>query len=213
MKRSHHAFLVALLGHAFVAPREAAGQLAPGTLNRFAAERLVVMPTQGVATIDSLGWRGQIGPTLEFLLRADSAFSAALVDRGLSQWVFPAALARSARRNPTYLTDPYKVRAAGPIRAALRTKEPTILEPLSSQLRALAAVSDSRWVLVPLEVGFVRDGERGGRVMVTAAIVDVRGAQVRWSGTVVGETVATYTFDAVVSAFKRFADLVVPSDG
>lgn len=193
------------------APQASAANAA-GSLNRFAAERVMVIPAQGISTIDPLGWRARIGEEKVLLQRMDSTFAAQLADRGLSQWAFAPALVRAARRNPTYITDPYQLRAAGPIRLAMRAKEQAILEPLSSQLRGLAGVSDSRWALVPFDVGFVADGASGGRVSIALAIIDVRAQQVRWSGIVSGDHAGDYSFAAVASAISRAADLVVPRD-
>ena len=79
-----------------------------------------------------------------------------------------------------------------------------------SQLRGLAGVSDARWALVPLELGFVSDGAKGARVRLVLAVVDVRGSQVLWGGEVVGDASTEYSFAAIVSAVQRAADLVVP---
>jgi hypothetical protein len=192
--------------------RQASTPNAAGSLNRFAAERVMVIPAQGVSTIDPLGWRARVGDEKALLQRMDSTFEAQFADRGLSQWAYAPALVRAARRNPTYITDPYQLRAAGPIRLAIRAKEQAVLEPLSSQLRGLAGVSDARWALVPFDVGFVTDGASGGRVSIALAIIDVRAQQVRWSGIVSGDHAADFSFAAVASAISRAADLVVPRD-
>ncbi|MCC6317788.1 MAG: hypothetical protein IT361_08865 [Gemmatimonadaceae bacterium] len=203
------------------AARSATGTTAPGqaataatsagSLNRFAAERVMVLPAQSVSGVDPLGWRARAGDEQVLLRRVDSTLAAQLGERGLTQWAFTAALVRAARRNPTYVTDPYQVRALGAIRAAMRSREQMVLEPVSSQLRALAGVSDARWALVPLEVAFVGD-DAGGHVALSMAIVDVRGTQVRWSGSVAGARASDYSFAAVESAIHRAADLVVPRD-
>ena len=182
----------------------------PGSLNRFAAERVMVIPSQGVLAVDPLGWRAKAGTDKALLQRVDSALEAAFAERGLAQWIFAPALVRAAKRNPTYIADPYQVRAAGPVRLAMRTRERAILEPLSSQLRGLSGVSDTRWALVPLELGFAADGAAGGRVHLALAIIDVRSAQLRWTGEVLGDVAPDYAFAAVASAIQRAADLVVP---
>lgn len=191
------------------APQASAANAA-GSLNRFAAERVMVIPAQGVSSTDPLGWRARAGDEKALLQRVDSTFEAQLSDRGLSTWAHVPALARAARRNPTYITDPYQLRAAGPIRLAIRARPPSILEPLSSQLRGLAGVSDARYALVPFDVGFVPDGASGGSVKIALAIVDVRAAQVVWSGIVAGDHATDFSFAAVASAISRAADLVVP---
>lgn len=183
-----------------------------GSLNRFAAERVMVMPLQELAAGDAMGWRGKAGADSIVRQRVDSTLESQLIERGVNQWVYPAALARSAKRNPTYLINPYSVRAAGAIRAAVRTQHQMVLEPLASQLRGLAGVSDARWALVPLDLSFVPDGASGGgaRIRLALAVIDVRGSQVRWTGDVMGDAHTDYSFAAIVSAVQRAADLVVP---
>lgn len=182
---------------------------AAGALNRFAAEKVMVLPAQEMVAADPMGWKPPAGADKALLLKVDSTLEAGLRDRGLSAWVYASALVRAVKRNPTYLTDPYQVRAAGPVRVALRSREPWILEPLSSQLRGLAGVTDAAWALVPVDVGFVRDGG-GGRAVVSLAIIDVRGAQVRWAGTVTGDASPSYDYSLVASAIQKAADLFVP---
>lgn len=188
-----------------VAPATAAG-----ALNRFAAEKVMVIPAQEVVALDPLAWKAKAGADKALLLRVDSTLEAGLRDRGLSAWVYAPALVRAVKRNPTYLTDPYQVRAAGPVRVALRAREPWVLEPLSSQLRGLAGVTDAAWALVPVDVAFVRDASGGGRAVLSLAIIDVRGAQVRWAGSVTGDAVPDYEFSTIASAIQKAADLFVP---
>ena len=170
----------------------------------------MVLPLQEVVADDAMGWRAKAGPDSTVRQRVDSTLESLLTDRGVNQWVYPPALTRSAKRNPTYLINPHSIRASGAIRAASRTPQQMILEPLASQLRGLAGVSDARWALVPLELRFVTDGATRSRAQLSLAVIDVRGSQVRWSGDVMGDSHADYSFAAIVSAVQRAADLVVP---
>ena len=183
---------------------------ADGALNPFAGQPVIVVPVQSLSAADAMGWRAKAGEEKALLVRADSAIEAQFGARGLAQWVFPTALVRSSRRNPTYITDPYQLRAVGPVRTAMRSREAMIVEPLSSQLRGLAGIGNSRWALVPLELAFVADAAGGGRARLSLVMIDVRAAQLRWSGAVLGDASPDYTFAAVASAIQRAADLVVP---
>ncbi|HEX4934845.1 MAG TPA: hypothetical protein VFV33_16760, partial [Gemmatimonadaceae bacterium] len=79
-------------------------QSAAGVLARFAAQKLIVLPAQGVLAADPLGWRTSSGGDRVLLASLDAGLEAALGERGLgSQWSFPPALQRAARRNPTYV--------------------------------------------------------------------------------------------------------------
>jgi hypothetical protein len=170
----------------------------------------MVLPVQGIAPQDPLGWRSRAGVEREVLARADSVLEHQFRERGLASWVYVSALVRVAKRNATYLTDPYAIRATAPVRVAMRTQHQPIIEPLASQLRGLAGASDARWALVPLEVQFTPDGTAAGRVRLGLALIDVRGAQLRWMGDVLGDPHPDYSFAAIDAAIQRAADLVVP---
>lgn len=183
-----------------------------GQLNRFAALKVMVLPAQAVVGEDRLGWRTAAGGDKALLAAVDSGIEAQLGGRGLATiWIFPPALQRAARRNPTYLTDPATMRALDPIRVALRKPNEPLAEPFASQLRALAGVSDSRYAFVPLELRFepMSDGT-AGRALLRSAIVDARGAQVVWVGEVAGDPLPAYAPAALASLVLRVADLVVP---
>jgi len=195
------------------APPAAAMALAqPGQLARYAAVKLMVLPAQAVTGDDRLGWRGTAGGERALLASLDTLIESTLAERGLaSLWLFPPALARSARRNPTYLTDPSSMRALDAVRVALRKPNDPLAEPFASQLRALAGVSDARYALVPLELRLdpVVDSP-GGRAHLRLAVVDARGSQVVWVGEVAGEAQATFGPSVLGSLATRVAGLAAP---
>jgi len=83
-----------------------------------AEQRVIVAPAYRINEADPTGWLAQIPRTREYLRSLDDAIGTELTARGLkSQWVFPADLARAAKRNPTYAADPYAL-AAEPLRAS-----------------------------------------------------------------------------------------------
>ena len=182
-----------------------------GQLNRFAALKVMVLPAQAVIGEDRLGWRTAAGGDKALLAAVDRAIESELGARGLASiWIFPPALQRSARSNPTYLTDPATMRALDPIRVALRKPNEPLAEPFASQLRALAGVSDSRYAMVPLELRIEATGDgTSARMLLRSAIVDARGAQVMWVGEVAGDPLAAYAPAAITSLALRVADLVV----
>lgn len=183
-----------------------------GQLNRLAAQKVMVLPTQALVGEDRLGWRTAGGGDKSLLAAVDSAIAHELGERGLSSiWLFPPALQRAARRNPTYLTDPGAMRALDPIRVAIRKPSEPLMEPFASQLRALAGVSDSRFAFVPLELRIeALDGGAAGRMTLRSAVVDARGAQVIWVGDVAGDPLGAFAPAALSSLALRVADLVVP---
>lgn len=184
----------------------------PGQLARFAGIRVMVLPAQGTLGADSLGWRAQAGTDRDFLTALDVAIEGALGDRGLkSQWVFPPAMDRAAKRNPTYVTDPYSMRALDAVRAAMRKPQDPLGEPFASQLRTLAGVSDVRYAFAPFDLRIEAiPGSANGRAVLRAAVFDARGSQLIWTGELAGDGHPHYSPAALGSLAQRVADLVIP---
>ena len=108
----------------------------------FAAREVIVLPTQYLRPADSLGWAEQAGQPREYLARVDDEIAFALGERGLrTAWVFAEELARSAKRNATYVPDPYSL-AAEWLRPPVRRPPELAGEPLGTQVRALVARPD-----------------------------------------------------------------------
>lgn len=182
----------------------------PGSLAAFAAQKVILYPLQNLYNAAAPAWRPTIADPGAFLAQADSAIEAALAVRGLgSQWVYPKALQRSARRNPTYLVDPYTVRVGPALIASQRKKDEPIPEPAAGILRAHAGVSDARYVVVPLELR-TESLETGGRLAVRLAVVDARGARMVWIGETMTELRSAFALTMVEDLATRIADLVVP---
>lgn len=183
---------------------------APGVLSRFSTEKLIVLPLQGLSTTDPLGWRQAAGRELTFIPHVDTLLELELTGRRLgAKWSFASALSRAARRNPTYLTDPYAIRGIPAIVAHLRKPEHALTEPFSSQIRGLAGVSDTRYALIPLDVRF-DSVAGGGRPAMRLALVDTRAAKVTWWGEVRGSTAEAYSAAVLDDLIQRVADLVIP---
>jgi len=188
----------------------------PGQLARFAALKVMVLPAQSVQADSLPAWRNTATVDKALLAALDSAVEGALNQRGLQTvWVYPAALQRSARRNPTYLTDPYIMQALDPVRQALKKPQDALREPFASQLRALAGVNDARYSLIPLVLrfepsGITAQGQSQVRAVLRSVVVDARGAQVVWVGEVASEPQAAYSAAILASLAQRVADLVIP---
>ena len=192
----------------------------PGQLARFAALKVMVLPAQSVQADSLPAWRNTATVGKALLAALDSAVEGALNQRGMqTMWVYPAALQRSSRRNPTYLTDPYLMQALDPVRQALKKPQDALSEPFASQLRALAGVNDSRYSLIPLVLRFEPSvitaqgqGQAQGqaRAVLRSVVVDARGAQVVWVGEVASEPQAAFSAAILASLAQRVADLVVP---
>ncbi len=187
--------------------------LAPaGQLSRFAALKVMVLPSQSVQADDRASWRSTATSDRSLLTALDSVVEQALGARGLrALWIFPATLQKSAKRNPTYLTDPYLMQALGPVRLSIKNPQDVLSEPFASQLRALAGVNDSRYAWIPLVLRFEPFGPDGNaRAVLRSVVVDARGAQVVWVGEVAGQPQPQYSATVLTSLALRVADLVVP---
>ena len=181
-----------------------------------AGQRVVLVPSQRLREAGTLGWTAQVASPREYLTGLDDEIAAALLERGVgSNWVMPKDVVRSARRNPTYATDPYAlaVNSLEPGRKAPARDAP-LSEPLASELRAIVALGDARYVIVPVELRFERLGgaadSAAGRAVLRVALVDARMAQVRWAGDVPGDSSSRFSPALAASVASRLADLIAP---
>jgi hypothetical protein len=178
----------------------------------YAAEHVIALPVQELLGGDSLGWSRQIRDPRRFLASVDTVIEATLRARGLgTTWAFPSDLAHTARRNPTYATDPRQIRAAAAVRYMEGKRDAQIPEPVASQLRTLVGFHDARRALVPVDLRFVADpAGRGGHAVLHVAVLDVRGSRLEWDGEVAGDGAAEFTPQVVATLAERLADLLVP---
>lgn len=177
-------------------------------LERLAAEHMVVLPVQYLVFADSMGWSSLAPSSRSYLTSMDDEITFALGERGLkTQWKFAPDVARSVARNATYAPDPYAL-AASQVRSGVKSDAWQLSEPLASQLRLLVALTDARYVMLPVEVRLT--GSHGsGRAMLHIVVIDARRSQIQWSGDVVGKSVATFSPAIAADLASRLADLVV----
>ncbi len=159
-----------------------------------------------------MGWGASIPAPAAFLLVADSAVEREAGARRLhTNWIFPAELTRSAKRNPTYATDPNAIRASEAVRRLERNSREHLAEPVSSQLRVLAGLHDARYALIPVELRFepTADGQGRGRAVMHVALLDIRGSRLQWSGDVMSDDASAPTPALLATLAMRVADLFV----
>lgn len=200
---------VVLAGCGGGSPPPATTAPAGAPLNSFAAIPLIVLPTQALRTGDPMGWSARAGGRA-FLAALDTALEASVRERGLTTWVLPTDLARMARRNPLYATNPADIRAGDAVRYLERERDGQIPEPVASQLRTLIGFSDARHALVPVEVRFEGGSAGGGRAVLRVAVLDVRGSRLVFIGDILGDEAPDFTPSLGVALARRFTDLVVP---
>lgn len=124
------------------------------------------------------------------------------------QWVMPDALARSAKRNPAFTSDPHAL-AAESLRAGVRRSNPRLGEPLASQMRSLVALTEARYGLIPVELRFEPMAAGGTRAILRLVLVDARLAESQWISDVSTEVASPSTTAIVTGLARRVADLLV----
>lgn len=170
---------------------------------------MIVLPPQRAA--DAIGWGTKAGDPRVLYALFDSSLATSVRGKGLSSWVLSGDLARTARRNPTYATDPANIRAGDAVRFLERQRDANIPEPVAGQLRTLAGFHDARYALIPSEIRFEAGSTAGtGRVVVRMAVLDVRGSRLVFIGDITGADAADYEPGLIAALARRFADLVVP---
>lgn len=145
-----------------------------------AGAHVPVLPLTLVAAEDSLNWRVELADRREVLDRADSLVGELLRARAPEvTWVLPDELRRVARRAPTLAANPDQMGTA-----LLRAEKLRVVpDPLRSELRALVALTDARYALVPAALVYRRAGTAPGGVgtaELSIVLVDARTGQVGW---------------------------------
>lgn len=198
-------------------PASGDAQQAAAPLALLRGERVVLVPSQRLRETGTLGWMSAVASPREYLADLDDEIAAALAERGVgSSWVMPKDVVRSARRNPTYATDPYAL-AVGPLEPGRRMppRDAPLAQPLASELRAIVALGDARFVIVPVELRFERlSGARAdttaGHAVLRVALVDARAAQLRWTGDVSSDPSPAFSRALAASVASRLADMIAP---
>lgn len=169
----------------------------------------MVLPAQ--RAVAGRGWEEKAGAPRTLLALFDSSLATAVRSKGLTSWILSDDLARTARRNPTYATNPADIRAGDAVRFLEQKRDENIPEPVASQLRTLAGFHDARYALIPTELRFeAGTAANASRVVVRMAVLDVRGSRLVFIGDISGADAADYSPALVAALARRFADLVVP---
>jgi len=185
-----------------------AAQVPLGTpLAGLAGQQIVVLPVHYIRA-DTMGFATKIDDPRGMLAALDSAIQGELATRGVgSNWTFPPALARSAKRNAGYVSDPYHL-AAERLRIGGRLADNRLSEPFASQLRGIIAVTEARYALFPVELRFERIADGRMRPVLRVVLLDGRGSSIRWGGDIRGAASNDITPATVESLAFALADLV-----
>jgi hypothetical protein len=173
------------------------------------SQQVVVAPTQILRETDALGWTAQVPRSRELLRALDDSIRAELAARGVDrQWVFPEALERASKLNPTYAVDPYTLEARGLASPSVVAGD-RIGGSLATQLRTMVALQESaRAVLLPVELRFDRLPSGEGTAVLHVAVIDARMGDIRWIGDVRSDSSPTFSRALLSSVAAHLADLI-----
>jgi len=203
------ALSIGLAACAKPAPEPAAPPVPARPLAALLSQQVVVVPTQALREADALGWTQQIPRSRELLRALDDSIRAELAARGIDrQWVFPDALERAGRLNPSYAVNPYALDTRGLMSPSVVPGTP-IVGILATQLRTMAALQESgRAVLIPVELRFDRLPSGEGVAVLHVALVDARVREVGWIGDVRSDPSTTFSRGLLTSLAAHLADLI-----
>jgi len=160
----------------------------------------VVLPVQSSLPTSGGAWPGRAASEEGAVRAMDAELEFALRDRrGAEEWALPSDLRRSVRRNPMLRVNPDRVAYQGLLKAPDRRDQ--IYEPLHGELRALAALYGTRFVVLPLRLRVVpvaadsldvpamtcRAEAAPVQAELLLALIDIRRSAVLWHGSVRGE--------------------------
>lgn len=178
-------------------------------LANLAAQHVVVLPTYAAHAAQGLTWNI---PSIAELRRAmDADIVSAFEERGLRKsWIFPDQLQSAYRRNSTYATDPYGL-AEEPLRSPALEIDQRLPEPLASQIRTMVAFhEDARLVLAPVELVLEPTPGGTGRGVLRLVLLDARLSNIRWIGSVAGDSSAAFGPAVTASVAAKMAGVVAP---
>lgn len=200
---------VALGACAKPAPEPAGPPVPARPLAALVSQQVVVTPTQMLRETDALGWTAQIPRSRELLRALDDSIRAELAARRIDkQWVFPDALERTSRLNPSYAIDPYTLDARGLVSPSVIAGT-RIGGALHTQLRTMVALQESaRAVVIPVELRFDKLPSGEGAAVLHVAVVDGRLGDIRWIGDVSSVPSPTFSRALLSSVAAHLADLI-----
>ncbi len=112
---------------------------------------VVLMPMQSVQPLAEGGWPGGALNEEDALRAMDAELEFVLAEkRGASDWALPSEVIRRVDRNPMLRMDPRRMAYQGLLEKPVKRKQ--IYEPLHSELRAISALFDTRYVILPISL-------------------------------------------------------------
>ncbi len=162
---------------------------------------IVVLPVQATEPLPGGAWPAHAATAEEALRAMDAELEFALAERrGAENWALPSALRRRLKRNPVLDVNPDRLAYQGLIKRPDARDQ--IYEPLHGELRTLAALFGTRYLMLPLLLRVEQfreeepadeltcpDGVESRRAELLFALIDIRRSAVMWHGTIQGGAV------------------------
>jgi hypothetical protein len=212
-------------GLALASPPPAAAQ---ESMPRFPnGTTVILVPVQSTLPLEDGSWPG-MALTEEDALRAmDAELEFAFGERRSAEdWVLPSDLRHTMERNPSLDIKPDRM-AYSPLLVPIEDRK-YIPEPLHTELRTLAALYDTRYLVVPIRLSVETestDAARSGsevaysggdavaparRAYLLAAMVDIRRSDVLWLGEFSGDPGAPDSGSLMATLANRVAEQLAP---
>lgn len=192
---------------------------------------VVLLPVQSAVPLPSGAWpagASSRGALLE-QVNAEIQFAFDELGPGAAEWHTPQEIVDLAARNPTLNVEPRRV-AASLLQSTV--KGDRIPAPLHGQLRRISSLFDTRYMMIPLTLGWEADstatagdstpspdsaaGPGGpearttGRAALDMALVDIRRGLVMWRGTLHGERAPRDSPALLATLAARLAEGAAP---
>jgi hypothetical protein len=188
---------------------------------------VILMPVQSTLPLEDGSWPGMARTEEEALRTMDAELEFAFGERRSAEdWVLPSELRHGVERNPTLHINPDRI-AYRPLLVPIEDRK-YIPEPLHSELRGLAALYDTRYVVVPLRLSVEvepTDAGRSGsevayaggdavaparRAYLLTALVDIRRSDVLWLGELTGDPGSEDSGSLLATLAGRMAEQLAP---
>jgi hypothetical protein len=195
----------ATLAALFLASSGAASGQGALPLSPFAAHKVSVLPVQFLradngAPVSTVDWT-------TFRKELDDSIGTAIAERGVGKkWAYAADVARMAKRNAGYVSDPYTL-GAGSLRTRPLKPEEQAPRTVIDNMRSLIALGDSRYALVPVELAFARK-DSAWVANLRLVLLDGRAGQVVWFVDLPMEVGSAFGSAGAGALAQRVADLV-----
>lgn len=188
---------------------------------------VILTPVQSTLPLDDGSWPGLVATEEEALRTMDAELEFAFADRRSAEdWILPADLEHAVDRNPTLKIKPTRL-AYTPLLTPIEDRK-YIPEPLHTELRTLAALYDTRYVVVPVRLlveAEPADEARSGaeialaggdavapafRASLLVAMIDIRRSDVLWLGEIEGDPGAPDSGSLLATLAGRVASGLAP---